>query len=912
MRAFDSYHDPFAFETLLSLPALSAQPSSAWHALDLDRHGFGGIFRQPDVKSHGLQELHSEYFQLQIHHTPLPEIESASVSSAPSDVDDIPETNDTVNEDALKYNEDIWTLHDVTQPRVQTALTSWDHFLQPSHVEPRAAYLSEAGPAAFDAVHEQGLRRAGKYLPSKVARSDKFIDALFELGCGRESGLFQWQKRKMAFERRTVEFGLLGTSQDVQDALIETFNTTGSSMRRLIDFTEENAGLSESQRLQIALSSAISLVVYSLMRIMEEQRHSVRSLPQLQELFHKPHLLVESLTTLVKIARSGAQASEIIVELMNESQQLSSGTVWLENILSEIVIRAATPWTNDIANFIGISPPATRESAMQHSRSDSDHRSNIILASSSRILPPEMSRLLAECETSIHLLQVHQPEHPLLTGIEVGPWPSLSWECSWDAMEKLQSQADKYERSVEKAIKTFTQGSMEPDGETEAATTVPPNCDHFSQDPETELVNLDSSIRWNKYLGTEQRMESDGLDELVWKALSTDEECSSALAPPLKQTLTISIFPLLKAQYRLLSCSVVHLLFKGHGFRSHLRLHRQFQLLGDGSFASRLSQALFDPDQYSGEGRRKGQGKTGLRLQTRETWPPASSELRLVLRGVLAESFRLEHVGTSKSENQKLSDAMSFAIRDLSDVELEKCRDANSIHALDFLRLQYKPPSTLLETVLTSSSQKKYDRIFKHLLLLLRIRSVALSLVRSVSGRNCKLAMGSDHRFRLETQFFISTLAEYSANVAIGAAWARFEGLVDKVEKCLNSSDFDRAIIVIGSLQGLTDMHDEALNSILRALCLDRKQVQVRELLEDVFGLILRFAAMVRSDDTTSDDHNEKVQTMYKEFRKKVGRFIRYLQAQSHAATSASATGDGEAVAFEQLLVRLDMFGYYS
>ena len=37
-----------------------------------------------------------------------------------------------------------------------------------------------------------------------------------------------------------------------------------------------------------------------------------------------------------------------------------------------------------------------------------------------------------------------------------------------------------------------------------------------------------------------------------------------------------------------------------------------------------------------------------------------------------------------------------------------------------------------------------------------------------------------------------------------------------------------------------------------------------QELLEDVFGLILRFAAMVRNDDITSDDHNEKVQTMYK------------------------------------------------
>ena len=454
MRAFDSYQYPFAFETLPSLPALSAQPSSAWRALDLDEHGLEGIFGQPDVKS--TKSTRAAFRVLSapnIRHS-LPEIESASVSSAPSDVDDIPATNDTLNKDALEYDEDIWVVHDVTQPRVPIALTSWDHFLQPSHVEPKAVYLSEAGPAAFDAVLEQGLRRVGKYLPSKIARPDKFIDALFELGCGRESGLFQWQKVKKTFERTTGEFGLLGTSQDVQDALIETFNATGSSMRRLIDFTEEYAGPSESQRVLIALSSAIADIIYALMRIVEEERHSVRSLPQLQELFHKPHLLVECLTTMVKVAELGPQGSEIIVELINKTEQLSSGSVWLENILSEIVIRAATPWTTDIADFIGISPPATRKSAMHHSRSVSDHRSNIILASSSRILPPEMSRLVTECETSLQLLHVHQPEHPLLTDTEVGRWPSLSWECSWEAIEKLQGQADEYERSVKKAMET--------------------------------------------------------------------------------------------------------------------------------------------------------------------------------------------------------------------------------------------------------------------------------------------------------------------------------------------------------------------------------------------------------------------------------------------------------------------------
>ena len=909
MRAFDSYHDPFAFESLLSLPALSAHQSSAWRALDLDEHRVQRVLWQDDAaKSQGLQDLHSEFFHLQTFDVPLPEIESASVSSAPSDVDDIPATSDVAKRDVCEDDDDIWTLHDVIRPGTSNVLTSWDRFLQPSHGEPEATHLSEAGPAAFDAFLGKGLIQIGKHFPSKIARPDKFIVALFELGCGRESGFFRWQKWKKTFERRTSDFGLLGTSQDVQDALIESFNTTGSTIRYMIDFTEEIAVPSESQELLIALSSAISVAIYAVMQFVEQERHTVQTLPRLHDLFHRPQLLIEGLVTLVKMARSGAKSSEIIVDIINEAQQLGSGTVWLEDILSETIIRAATPWLNDLAYFIGLSPPTSREFAMPLSTWALKYEGNTMVG----WLPPEMSSLVMECETSLQLLQAHEPDHPLLTNTQADRWPSLSWECSWEAIEKLQSQADDYERKLKNAIRNFTQGLMDPDWEADTATGISSNGSHVSQDPDIGLVDLDSSTRWNKHLGRQERIEDDKLDQLVSQALSTEVACSVALAPPLDQTVTLSVVPLLKAQHRLLSYSVLHLLFKGHAFRLHLELHQQFQLLGDGSFASRLSQALFDPDQSSGEGRRKGQGKTGLRLQTREKWPPASSELRLVLTGILAESFAAEHAGTSKAENQNLSDAMSFAIRDLSDVELDKCRDANSIYALDFLRLQYKPPSALLEAVLTSSSQKKYDHIFKHLLRVLRVRSVTLSLIRSVSGRNCKSATRSDHKFRVEIQFFVSTLAEYSANVAIRVAWNRLDGLVQNVERCLNNSDFDGAIAVAGSLRGLTAMHDEALDCMLRALCLDKKQAQARALLEDIFGLILKVAAMTRNDDTTSNDRNEEVQALYKKFRKQVGRFTRYLQAQSDASTSAGGGGNGEALAFGQLLVRLNMFGYYS
>ena len=678
---------------------------------------------------------------------------------------------------------------------------------------------------------------------------------------------------------------------------------TGNTVRGLVGFMEESALPVGSQQLEIALSSALSVAIYATTQFLEQGRHSVQSLIQLQELFHKPRQLFECLITLVKIAKPKANASETIAKLMNEIQKLNNGAVCFESILSEVMTRTARPWLDAMADVVGLSSSTISQSTLYQSRSASAESSSSEMAGYFYVLPPEMLHLVTECDASLRLLRVHEPDHPLLSGMKAKGWPSFSWECSWEAIDKLQRQADEYERGLKKAIQRFSQQPLGHDHDLQKVTVnaVSRTDNKIALVPDiAELVNLDSSARWDQHLGTHKATDGDRLHHLVSTVLSADEEFPFPLAPSLNETLTFSISPLLKAQHRLLSCSLLHILFKTNNFRSHLRLHHRFQLLADGSFASRLSQALFDSDQPSGEGRRKDQGPTGLRLQTRDTWPPASSELRLVLMGILAESFAADsseaqqQSGSSKAEGPRPSEAMSFAIRELSDDELEKCRDADSIHALDFLRLQYKPHWALLEAVLTSTSQTKYDCIFKHLLRLLRIRSVALGMIRSVSGRNSKSTSWSDHKFRVEMQFFVSTLAEYSANVAIRAAWLRFEGLADEVDKRLDGDDFDGAIAIAGGLQHLTEMHDEALHRMLRALCLDKKQVQARTVLEDIFGLILRTAALMHRHDEMANDYDEKIRAMYKDFRKQVRRFIRYLRAQSDATS-----GKAEALAFE-------------
>ncbi|RMZ83932.1 hypothetical protein DV737_g1492, partial [Chaetothyriales sp. CBS 132003] len=300
----------------------------------------------------------------------------------------------------------------------------------------------------------------------------------------------------------------------------------------------------------------------------------------------------------------------------------------------------------------------------------------------------------------------------------------------------------------------------------------------------------------------------------------------SILTVPLNEVLDLSLSPFIFAQHRLLSNSVLSALFSTHRFSSHLHLLRQIHLFGDGIFTARLSMALFGDDELQGSGEggdRSTAGPsitTGLRLQTRDSWPPASSELRLVLMGILSDSVR----SAARGIVRELEDTTSFAIRDLSDDELDACRDINSIHALDFLKLQYKAPNPLLEAVVTADSLGKYDGIFKHLLRVLRLKS-----------------------------HFMTSLADYCANVAIGLPWARLQQAVRSIESRLGKADHDGTARQLGGGGGqglafLRHVHARTLNEMLGALLLRKQseaaaEAEAMRTLETLFNLVLAYAA---------------------------------------------------------------------
>ena len=258
---------------------------------------------------------------------------------------------------------------------------------------------------------------------------------------------------------------------------------------------------------------------------------------------------------------------------------------------------------------------------------------------------------------------------------------------------------------------------------------------------------------------------------------------------------------------------------------------------------------------------------------------------------------------------------MSFAIRDLSDEDLEKCRDVDTIHALDFLTLQYKPSSALLEAVITPRSLKLYDDIFIHLLRLLRVKGAAQELVTDVTTRSRSkryAALPRNHKTRLEIHRFVLNLADWVQNTVIAQKWASFAANLDQVQKGLERRDYDGALEAGKGLKFITSLHEGVVDDIARTLFLKKRYTEVKAVLDRIFDFVLQLAKQIRMESADGGNCNDAaVRRLHDSFRKEVKNFLAYLHSNSSGIQGERGSRGPEAL-MEQLALRLDIFGFYT
>ncbi|TGO32485.1 hypothetical protein BHYA_0313g00070 [Botrytis hyacinthi] len=858
---------------------------------------------------------------------------------------------------------DIWMVQEQEPLEEPVNYQTWDSFTIEQFNEPQTAYLTEAGARVLDTAlaAEEDFLNAGNTL-HHVVDSKIFATSVLALGLGRNSMFFAWDVEKRSFYATLQKFRVSGHTAQSLTGFLAPFYECGNITRFLQDFVEKTYSSNKSPG-RIAMAESISTVLATIQSQLNVSASDYESILQLQALFQPVHSVLTCFKRLVTKTLPKKSDEAILSTLFEEIQLLEHRTDSLRDILLEMLSRVSIPWLKFTGEWLGLqredgvplTKDGTGKSFVKVDNKEWVDEAGLELNEPDFVLdlenvpsfmPLEDAQIMFEVGRSLRILRTHHIDHPLskMEVVESVAPPALEWRYSWQDILDVETKALKYEQDLTVALRKFSgdHSTTEPTATESRYELYNFDLDFFGR-PEAEIqtrvvasINrLDSKLK--------EPPNPVKFKRLLQDCLSSGPDPSrvdeSIFSPPISLAPILSFNPIISAQARVVNAVCMQLFFKSHKLRDHLSLQRDFHLLGNGVFSSRLSHALFDPELESAE-RQKGValsgGTMGLRLGGRDTWPPASSELRLALMGVLTESYasyqvaNLSSIDSYLQRQKSLPGDLSFAVRDMSEEEIKRCMDPNSIEALDFLRLSYKPPAPL-ESILTPIILYKYDQLFKQLLRTLRMLYVVSALFRDATDRTSSWQNihPSAQKFRIEAHHFVSAVCGYFFDTGIATTWGVFQAKLDEIEERIDSENF--SLGQNEGLESLREYHERVLDKMLFALFLRKRQKPIMQLLEEIFGLILRFSKHSREKASGAKGNSgnvgedENIQLMYGKFKKRVGVFVTvcrgltekkgYGEKTFNAQAGSGGLFDAADLAEEntvgQLVLRLEMSGYY-
>ncbi|KAK7523364.1 Spc98 family-domain-containing protein [Phyllosticta citriasiana] len=884
---------------------------------------------------------------------PLEDLESVQESTVSSLPTQQLEESETIEEDIWRLATDLGPVHR------DIKFYTWESFEKPGSREPAHPYIAEAGPEAFDQAVAQA-KDATQPVPSgQIVRTDIVLGSLFNLGLGRSSALFKYDRDGNTFLQAIRDARVSGLSLQSAQSLIHQFVEGGSTFRYLNDFAEKTFKSNQAFPSQVALANAVGTIISVMEDHLGDQWQFIRSTLQLQQLLQRPHRILGIVRHLIESVKFSRSNEEMISVLYWRVQEMEQEDPLLRSIFQEILKSVSEPWLEFAAQWAGLrhafntefTPETVKDTFVYVEEPAEDGPGITEHAYQSEHMPAFVSdedgRMVFETGKSLRFLEQHHPKHPLCKPRSVGVEPPpLEWKFGWEDLDNISAKARRYERDLADAVRKFGSIKRSEDklGSKAEQSTEPP----VPKSPQYEWELQETMELFDEAPRTEEVHGSTTLHRLVLACLSTTSTADNmhTFAPPLSLTPSLSLTPLFLAQARLVNATTLRLFFQSHNLRLHISIQRQYQLLGDGVFMSRLTSALFSPDLETAE-RRRGTVRTGapmgLKLGSRSTnWPPASSELRLALMGVLSESYQSSRLYNRWQQQQQqpnpqiqkhhhhretpdIPGNLSFAIRILQPAEIDQVMDPHSLYALDFLRLQYTPPAPL-HLVLTPAILDKYDACFRLLLRLARMLFVVTHQLPRPSSfcSSSGSAAATTALFRLEAHHFVTAVAAHFFDDGVGAAWDAFEADLDALERRIVHASSSSITVGLEGLETLRAAHDAVLENILFALLLRRRQRPVMQLLEDIFDTILSFATTISNHDDDDNDNNNidddagsgaaaakeaernaTVLRLHAAFRAKLAVFVRVCRGlvgkrgpgstttSSNATTSASSSGAG-------------------
>ncbi|KAI0441772.1 Spc97/Spc98 family protein [Xylaria telfairii] len=844
-------------------------------------------------------------------------------------------------------------------PAADAEYKAWEAFLFPDIPHAAPLFITEAGPLMYDtaiANRDDPLRLGST--DHLVIQRNPYLAALLAVTLGRGSVFFTWDAKKGSFIPAVENMRISGYSTEILQGLQDSCLKSGTTTRFLSSYVQL-AYRTRPIPTKVALAKAVDVLLLAIQQQFGERGKDVKSLLQLQSLVEPVESMLLYLRNIIRSVSRMRTDEHVLSQIFTETQALENEHSLLRALMCEVLSRVTEPWTDFAEKWIGVKAeggvPLTKDGpgksfvkVQNVTRVDdlgfeSEEREYVLDETSMpNFIPPDIALVMFEAGKTLRLLRTHHPEHPLChIGVVVSSKPpDLKWLFEWKSIETLQNEVIRYENAMLQRIHgKSTEDIGQPQYENGADSREQGMLQVFGNDGthlEQQLLASIQALDQAPPIAVTQDVLSSLLEKCLYR--QSDHLQTNTLDFGLHWSLIPlhSFGPLVMSQAKLINREYMKLLFNSHDLKEHLRIQKEFQLLGNGMFCSRLSHALFDPDLETAErqaGVALNGGIMGLRMNGRETWPPASSELRLALMGVLSDTYQSpisQESSPLRPEHSDLPGDLSFALRDLPPEEIDKCMDPTSLEALDFLRLAYKTPAPL-SPILTTVILVKYDRIFKLLLRILRMLYVVGQLSRDTSRME---RQGQDPgdvwlRFRFEAQNLVQSVATYVFDTGIQIPWLQFEQWLDGVQSDLVRADTDISDARVVSPDEVREEHEKMLDRIMTTLLLRKRQQPILALLEDIFKLILRFSRQVQLEvggKVAGDASRAIIQELYQTFRKKVGVFVTVCHGLSEKAGSASkstrrdAAADeerrkdaaGDANTIDRLLVNLDMLGYYS
>ncbi|KAK3905444.1 Spc98 family-domain-containing protein [Staphylotrichum tortipilum] len=862
--------------------------------------------------------LPSQLQQLAAHHPSLHHLDAQPPLEPES------QSEPTVDDD-----EDFWLIsaHVSQNP---PKFRSWESFRQPDQGTPTLFLLSEAGPAAFDALLASSEVTNGA--PADILDTGLYCACLLNLALGLSSVIFSWDPEKNSFIKAAASLRISGMSLGLVKAVDSLCLDCGNASRHLQVFAEGTYSAASTPT-RVALAGVVDRVVTMLRSELSAQGRNLRSALQLQAAVRPVQSVLSYFKTLVNKLAQQESDEGILSCLFQEAQASEYRDELLRDATREVLRTLSEPWLEFVEEWLGFKAeegtPITKNGPGKGFVKVADkmwiddqgfelEEAEYFLDEDKvpSFVPEDMAQTIFETGRNLRFLRDHHPDHPLSRPDIVASAmpPKLEWAFDWVAISKLEAKVNQYRDAVSRAIQETrpeTQQNITPQNQPNNDPAA--ELEYFGKPPAQILSTLLASID-HLSQPPPPPIPPSPLTLLLHSLYLPSSPQQKTLLPPDWSLLPhLSFAPLLSTHAALLNRACTALLFRAHHLRAHIDLLRQTFLLDNGVLASRLAHALFDPDLGSAErtrgvalGTGGSGGAMGLRLGGgRRTWPPASSELRLALMGVLGECyspFASQPHGDSKSGLKDILSNLSFAVRaDMTPAEIDRCMDPAGLEALDFLRLAYRPPGAL-RAVLGAGVLRRMDGVFRLLLRVVRMVFVVENVLFLKKGREREGGSVAGRRLRVEGRHFVAQLAGYVFDVGVRGVWAGLDGWLDSVEGALDREEGDSGGV---SPDAVREKMEAVLDEMMGALLLRKRQAPVMGLLEEIFGVMLRFAA--------GQGGEAEERELYKLFRRKVEVFVTVCRGLGEkmavSGGGGSATGAGYV---EQLLVRLDLGGYYA